>query len=105
MTNYRVGPCRNNFLVRGHGNRCGRKRILLEHKEDDEKSELHQEVARDHECQRNRRPRKAMIERRKDQGTHEYEGRQKLYQLLGFFILGSRTCVDSALEELRVLLP
>ena len=46
-----------------------------------------------------------MVERRKDHCTNEYKGCQKLYQLLAFFILGSGTRVNSAIEELRIFLP
>src|SRR6266436_4729348 len=105
MTNYRVRTCRNNLLVKGHCNRCGRKRILLEHQEDYEKSKRRQKVARDHHWQRNPRPRKAMIERRKDHCTNEYAGCKKLYRLLAFFSLCSGTRFNSPFKELRIILP
>ena len=79
MPNYRVRPCRNNYLAGSHGNRRCRKGILLEHNKNDEKSERGQNVSGDNDRYGNCRPRKAMIERRQDHRAHEYAGCQKLY--------------------------
>src|ERR1700678_3134836 len=105
MTDRRVRPCRNYLLVLGDRNGRCRKCIHLEHKEDNEKTERHQNVACDRYWQRDRRPGKAMIERRNDHGAHECEGRQQLYDLLTAPSFGSRTRVESALEELPIFLP